>query len=153
MVLNKLLRFKNYLCDSARHRDSAAQWDVCSPHLHINARTPFRNTAASWQCCCLRSGVKKTHKSLDSLFNALDSFFVLWKTVKQGHQVPFSIVLLCFQWRDWTCPEPRQTDSTRTLCGKAASLEPGSWDSSSVFMDLGPVRRSLGSKNQREQNP
>lgn len=100
-------------------------------------RLPFRKTAASWQCCCLRSGAKKTHKSWDSLFNALDSFLALWKTVKQGHQVPFSIVLLCFQWSDWTCTEPRQTDITRPLCGKAVSLEHGCWSLSCEFHGLG----------------
>ena len=101
------------------------------------ARLPFRNTTASWQCCCLRSGAKKNHKSWDSLFNALDSFLVLWKTVKQGHQVPFSIVLLCFQWSNWTCTGPRQTDITRPLCRKAASLERECWSSICEFHRFG----------------
>lgn len=47
-------------------------------------RLPFGSTVARWQCCCLRSGGKKTHKSLDSLFNAFDSSFCALENCETG---------------------------------------------------------------------
>lgn len=63
------------LCDAVRHRNAEAKWDVCGPHLHINPQTPLLE-----YCCFLTKLLsevwgKKTHKSLDSLVKALDSFY------------------------------------------------------------------------------